>query len=83
MMRPPRPREDVRGAKRRSPKATHVRIAGGQDSVKGKIFRPGHMGTVSTEELAGGIGTIERVLAQQGAPIKRGAWSDAFAAGLG
>jgi aspartate aminotransferase-like enzyme len=57
----------------------NVIIAGGQDAVKGRIFRLGHMGTISTPELAGGIATIEMVLAKQGAAIKRGAWSDAFA----
>ncbi len=58
----------------------NVVIAGGQDDVKGKIFRLGHMGTVSFEELAGGILAIEKVLAEQGANVKRGAGMEAFAA---
>jgi aspartate aminotransferase-like enzyme len=57
----------------------NVVIAGGQDDVKGKIFRLGHMGTVSFEELAGGMVAIEKVLVEQGASIKRGAWVEAFA----
>lgn len=57
-----------------------VVIAGGQDSVKGVIFRLGHMGTVSTEELMGGIGAVERALIANGASVKKGAWAEAFAA---
>ena len=60
----------------------NVVIAGGQDHVKGVIFRVGHMGTVSNEELAGGIMAIEKVLSQQGAQIKRGAWVEAFQSAL-
>lgn len=56
----------------------NVIIAGGQDHVKGVIFRVGHMGTVSNAELAGGIAIVEKVLAESGAPIKRGAWLEAF-----
>ena len=68
------------GKVRKALKQDHnVIIAGGQDAVKGRIFRIGHMGTISTPELAGGIATIEKVLAEQGAPIKRGAWTEAFA----
>jgi aspartate aminotransferase-like enzyme len=56
-----------------------VVIAGGQDDVKGKIFRIGHMGTVSTTEIAGALFAIERVLVSMGAPVKRGVWAEAFA----
>ena len=59
-------------------KERNVVIAGGQDHVKGVIFRIGHMGTVSTEELMGGIAAVERALLAQNAPIKRGAWVEAF-----
>lgn len=61
-------------------KERNVVIAGGQDSVKGVIFRLGHMGTVSTEELMGGIGAVERSLIANGASVKKGAWAEAFAA---
>lgn len=61
----------------------NVVIAGGQDHVKGVIFRVGHMGTVSFEELAGGIMAIEKVLADQGVKVKRGAWVEAFSAHMG
>jgi aspartate aminotransferase-like enzyme len=68
---------------RKSLKQDHnVVIAGGQDEVKGKIFRVGHMGTVSDEELVGGIFAIERALLAQGAKVKPGAWVEAFGAQL-
>jgi aspartate aminotransferase-like enzyme len=60
-------------------KERNVVIAGGQDGVKGVIFRLGHMGTVSTEELFGGIAAIERALVANGASVKRGAFAEAFA----
>ena len=72
------------GKMRKALKETHnVIIAGGQDHVKGVIFRVGHMGTVSFEELAGGILAIEKVLLQQGVPVKKGAWVEAFSAYMG
>ena len=72
------------GKLRKTLKETHnVVIAGGQDHVKGVIFRVGHMGTVSFEELAGGILAIEKVLSAQGVPIKKGAWVEAFSARMG
>lgn len=67
------------GKMRKWLKERNVVIAGGQDHVKGVIFRVGHMGTVSTEELMGGIGTIERALIANGAQVKKGAWAEAFA----
>ena len=60
-------------------KERNVVIAGGQDSAKGVIFRLGHMGTVSTEELFGGIAAVERALLANGASIKKGAFAEAFA----
>lgn len=66
---------------RKALKESHnVVIAGGQDEVKGKIFRLGHMGTVSFEELVGGIVAIEKVLKSQGVSIKAGAAIEAFTA---
>lgn len=66
------------GKTRKWLKERNVVIAGGQDDVKGKIFRVGHMGTVTTEELMGGIGAIERALVANGATVKKGAWAEAF-----
>lgn len=72
------------GRMRKALKENHnVVIAGGQDSVKGVIFRLGHMGTVSSVELAGGIVAIEKVLADQGVAIKRGAALEAFQRRMG
>jgi aspartate aminotransferase-like enzyme len=55
-----------------------VVVAGGQDDVKGKIFRVGTMGTVSWPEVAGAFAAIEKTLLAQGASVKKGAWSEAF-----
>ena len=68
------------GKTRKWLKERGVVIAGGQDGVKGVIFRVGHMGTVSTEELMGGIGAVERALVANGASVKKGAWAEAFLA---
>ncbi|HWG91378.1 MAG TPA: alanine--glyoxylate aminotransferase family protein [Candidatus Thermoplasmatota archaeon] len=66
---------------RKALKDTHnLIIAGGQDDVKGKIFRIGHMGTVSFVELAGGLAAIEHELLKAGAKIRPGAWTEAFRA---
>lgn len=70
------------GKMRKWLKERNVVIAGGQDGVKGVIFRVGHMGTLSNEELVGGIATIERALLAHNAPIKKGAWLDAWNAHL-
>jgi len=43
-----------------------VTIAGGQGKLKGKIFRIGHMGYVSPEDLLVAIATVERALRDQG-----------------
>ncbi|KPK57423.1 MAG: hypothetical protein AMK73_10195 [Planctomycetes bacterium SM23_32] len=43
-----------------------VTMADGQGHLKGKIFRIGHMGYVSEEDLLVGIGTLERALAELG-----------------
>jgi len=64
---------------RKALKDTHsLIIAGGQDDVKGKIFRIGHMGTVSFVELAGGLAAIETELVRAGAKVNRGAWLAPF-----
>jgi aspartate aminotransferase-like enzyme len=55
-----------------------VLVAGGQRHVSGEIFRVGHMGSASFEELAGFLSALEEVLLEDGAPLKQGAWSSAF-----
>ena len=43
-----------------------VQIAGGQSHLKGKIFRIGHMGYVSEEDLLVAISTLEKALREMG-----------------
>jgi aspartate aminotransferase-like enzyme len=50
-----------------------VTIAGGQGGLKGKIFRIGHMGYVSEEDLLVAIGTLEKALKEQGYAFEGGA----------
>ncbi|MFW6189058.1 MAG: pyridoxal-phosphate-dependent aminotransferase family protein [Planctomycetota bacterium] len=50
-----------------------VTIAGGQADLKGKIFRVGHMGYVSEEDLLLCIGTLERALRELGYEFELGA----------
>ncbi|MEN6342342.1 MAG: alanine--glyoxylate aminotransferase family protein [Methanospirillum sp.] len=41
-------------------------IAGGQDALKGKIFRIGHMGAVGAPEILGTLGAIQAVMHRLG-----------------
>jgi len=50
-----------------------VTIAGGQEHLKGRIFRIGHMGYVCEEDLMVAIGTLERALAELGYQFESGA----------
>ena len=50
-----------------------VILAGGQAQLKGKIFRIGHMGIASFEDLAAGFTGIEAALAALGHSFERGA----------
>jgi aspartate aminotransferase-like enzyme len=43
-----------------------ILLAGGQESVKGKIFRIGHMANVDSVELLGVLSALEMVLAKSG-----------------
>ncbi len=43
-----------------------VTIAGGQDEMKGKIFRIAHMGYITEFDIITGISCLEKVLAQMG-----------------
>ncbi|OLS23303.1 MAG: hypothetical protein HeimC2_27050, partial [Candidatus Heimdallarchaeota archaeon LC_2] len=49
-----------------------IMIAGGQGSMKGKIFRVGHMNMVGPRELLTIVGVIEIALKQAGASIQLG-----------
>lgn len=50
-----------------------VVLAGGQGKLSGKIFRLGHLGSVTLEEILGAFSTLEIVSLQQGRPIEPGA----------
>lgn len=50
-----------------------IESAGGQDSLKGKIFRLGHMGYVDTMDTVLAIGALEQVLYKRGHKFNLGA----------
>jgi aspartate aminotransferase-like enzyme len=47
-----------------------IEIAGGQDHLKGKIFRIGNMGAVSAPEILATLAATEYSLAKQGFRLK-------------
>jgi aspartate aminotransferase-like enzyme len=49
-----------------------ITIAGGQGSMKGKIFRIAHMGYADNSDVLIALGTLELVLAELGYPVKLG-----------
>ncbi len=53
-------------------KAHGVVLAGGQGKLTGKIFRLGHLGSVTVDEILGTIAVLERVSLEQGRPIEPG-----------
>jgi aspartate aminotransferase-like enzyme len=50
-----------------------VVLAGGQGKLAGKIFRLGHLGSVTVEEILGAIAVLETVSLEQGRPLTPGA----------
>src|SRR5207245_11447328 len=54
-------------------------VAGGQAQLKGKIFRIGHMGICSFEDLQAGFAAIEQTLAELGRSVETGAAVEAIA----
>jgi aspartate aminotransferase-like enzyme len=50
-----------------------VVLAGGQGKLTGKIFRLGHLGSVTLEEILGTFSTLEVVSLQHGRPVTPGA----------
>jgi aspartate aminotransferase-like enzyme len=48
-------------------------LAGGQGKLTGKIFRVGHLGSVTPEEILAAIGVIEEVAIARGLDVKPGA----------
>jgi aspartate aminotransferase-like enzyme len=47
-------------------------LAGGQGKLTGKIFRVGHLGSVTTEEILAAIGVMEEVAVAQGLAVVPG-----------
>ncbi len=54
-----------------------VILAGGQGKLTGKIFRLGHLGSVTLEEILGAMSTLEMASIGAGRPITPGAAVDA------
>ncbi|RMF91761.1 MAG: alanine--glyoxylate aminotransferase family protein [Methanobacteriota archaeon] len=61
--------KDVRG---RLKDEYGILLAGGQDAVKGRIFRIGHMGNVDSVELLGVLSALEMVLRKAGHDLRLG-----------
>jgi aspartate aminotransferase-like enzyme len=53
-------------------KSHGVVLAGGQGKLTGKIFRLGHLGSVTIDEILGVMAVLERVSLEQGRPIEPG-----------
>ena len=47
-------------------------LAGGQGKLTGKIFRLGHLGSVTLEEILGAMSTLEIVMLAAGRPVRPG-----------
>ncbi|HEY3334634.1 MAG TPA: alanine--glyoxylate aminotransferase family protein [Candidatus Limnocylindrales bacterium] len=48
-------------------------LAGGQGKLKGKIFRLGHLGSVTTDDILSAIGALEVAAIEQGLAVQPGA----------
>jgi aspartate aminotransferase-like enzyme len=53
-------------------KARGLVLAGGQGKLSGKIFRLGHLGSVTLDEILGAISTLEIVSIEHGRPVEPG-----------
>ncbi len=53
-------------------KSHGVVLAGGQGKLTGKIFRLGHLGSVTVDEILGVIAVLERVALEQGRHVEPG-----------
>jgi aspartate aminotransferase-like enzyme len=54
-------------------KSNHVVLAGGQGKLTGKIFRLGHLGSVTLEEILGTMSVLEIVSLRHGRQVEPGA----------
>jgi aspartate aminotransferase-like enzyme len=48
-------------------------LAGGQGRLKGRIFRVGHLGAVTTDDILAAIGVLEATAIEQGRRVEAGA----------
>jgi aspartate aminotransferase-like enzyme len=48
-------------------------LAGGQGKLKGRIFRLGHLGSVTTDDILAAIGALEATAIEQGLDVRPGA----------
>ncbi len=48
-------------------------LAGGQGKLAGQVFRLGHLGSVTVEEILGAVGVLESVVIEQGGEVEPGA----------
>jgi aspartate aminotransferase-like enzyme len=55
-----------------------VKLAGGQDKLKGKVCRLGHMGYIDQWDVLAAIGALELVLIEMGHAVEPGAGVTAF-----
>jgi aspartate aminotransferase-like enzyme len=53
-------------------KARGLVLAGGQGKLKGRIFRLGHLGSVTLEEILGALATMEAVSLEHGRAVEPG-----------
>ncbi len=59
-----------------------VKLAGGQDKLRGKIFRIGHFGVLDELDILGTLAALEMTLAELGWPVTLGAAAAAAEAQL-
>jgi aspartate aminotransferase-like enzyme len=57
-------------------------VAGGQGKLKGRIFRMGHLGSVTTDDVIGAISALEAQAIEAGLPVEPGAGVAAAQAAL-
>ena len=69
---------DGSGTLKKLEKQYGYKLADGQDSMKGKIWRLSHMGYTDAFEVLGAIAALELVLAESGVKLEAGAGVAAF-----
>lgn len=62
--------DDIRGKMNRE---YGILMAGGQEPLKGKIFRIGHMGNINYEDMIHAFSCLEKVLESSGFKLEKGA----------